>query len=154
MAKIGNRKENYSPNDTILTPKWVFEELGITFDVDVAHPEFETHVPCKRWYTEQNDGLKSEWSGVIWLNPPYSNPTPWIDKFIEHANGIALVPMAKSKWFNKLWDSKAIHYALPAQFKFEDINGKPKSIFSLCSLWAMGEESTLALTRLAKGNIR
>lgn len=75
------------------TPKWVFDELGLEFDLDPSSPhDMETDVPAKEKYTIFDDGLKKPWYGRVWLNPPYGQSTPfWIRRMIHHNNGIALV---------------------------------------------------------------
>lgn len=76
------------------TPKYIFDAMGVTFDLDVAHPaDFKTHVPCYGFISENS--LEREWKGFVWMNPPYGserNKIQWIEKFIEHGNGIALMP--------------------------------------------------------------
>lgn len=44
-------------------------------------------------YNKEQDGLKQEWEGRVWLNPPYSRPTieHFITRMVEHNNGIALL---------------------------------------------------------------
>ena len=87
------------PSDTIArtsddcyTPRWVFDAMGLDFDLDVAAPPGGPwHVPCERFYTIEDDGLASPWDGLIWCNPPYSNFTPWADKFAAHMGGGALM---------------------------------------------------------------
>lgn len=37
------------------------------------------------------------------MNPPYSDPTPWVQRFIDHRNGVAYLPFAKSAWFDAMW---------------------------------------------------
>ena len=92
--------------DEYYTPAWIFERLGITFDLDVCAPPLgPVHVPATRWFSEADDGLAQEWSGRVWMNPPYSKPAPWVERFVAHRNGIALVPFAKSGWFFDLWNS-------------------------------------------------
>lgn len=75
------------------TPAWVFEELGLEFDVDPASPhDMESQVPAKVKYTIFDNGLKKPWNGKVWLNPPYGPKTAvWIRRMIQHNNGIALV---------------------------------------------------------------
>ncbi|MBP0589299.1 adenine methyltransferase [Paraburkholderia sp. LEh10] len=75
------------------TPEWIFDELGIRFDMDPASPhDFETSVPANTKFTVFENGLMQPWSGRVWLNPPYGPDTPaWMRRFIGHANGIALV---------------------------------------------------------------
>ena len=38
------------------------------------------------------------------MNPPYSHPAPWVDRFITHRHGVALLTVAKSAWSQRLWD--------------------------------------------------
>lgn len=153
MKKIGNTKENYKPNDTVLTPKWVFEQLQLQFDLDVAHPPFETNVPCKNYFTEIDDGLNQNWYGLVWMNPPYSKPTPWVDKFIEHNNGIALLPIPRSLWVNKMWESNAAIWLMPYNTKFEYTDGSHRTIWGHTALWALGDQAKAALTNLT-GKVR
>lgn len=83
------------------TPAWVFDALSINFDLDPASPhDMETHVPAAKKYTIFDDGLKKEWSGRVWLNPPYGKSTPeWLERMIAHNNGIALVfSRTDAKW--------------------------------------------------------
>ena len=42
--------------------------------------------------------------GVVWLNPPYSrNMNLWLEKFIEHGNGIMLLfSRTDTRWFHEI----------------------------------------------------
>lgn len=75
------------------TPRWVFDCLGIEFDLDPSSPhDMDSEVPAKTKYTLFDDGLKKDWFGTVWLNPPYGKETPlWIHRMIDHGDGIALV---------------------------------------------------------------
>lgn len=75
------------------TPAWIFDALALTFDVDPCSPhDAESAVPARIKFTVFDDGLKQSWTGRVWLNPPYGRSTPfWMRRFIDHANGIALV---------------------------------------------------------------
>jgi hypothetical protein len=75
------------------TPPWVFERLGLEFDLDPASPPLGLDwVPAKNYYCKLEDGLAQPWYGRVWLNPPYGpNTKPWIEKMAEHGNGVALV---------------------------------------------------------------
>lgn len=125
--------------DEWYTPKELFERMDIVFDLDVAAPKGGALVPAHKYYTMEDDGLAQDWFGLVWCNPPYSKPSPWVDKWLSHGNGLALLPMAKSKWFNKMIDSNANFSVLPSTFKFVSPNGKPLSLMMGSSLWAMGE---------------
>ena len=132
-------------NDNVLTPRSVFEALGIRFDLDVAASLDGDFVPADRRFTVEDDGLGQSWSGRVWMNPPYSKPKPWVDRFIEHGNGISLLLFSRSKWQIELWET-ADAIALPRQLLgFHERGGG--------NLWpihfaAFGEECVEALSRL------
>ncbi|MEL7124426.1 MAG: DNA N-6-adenine-methyltransferase [Bacteroidota bacterium] len=103
------------------TPKYVFDAMQVRFDLDVAHPEQRTYVPCDEYYT--SGSLEKEWKGFVWMNPPFGNQRTkelWIRKFIKHANGVTLLPdRTSAPWWHEF--TEAAEYIL--FFK-----GKPKFI--------------------------
>lgn len=79
------------------TPKHIFDALGCEFDTDVASPidRKYCHVPAHRFVTQGS--LDLDWSGFgfTWMNPPFEGRNgliPWLNKMIEHGDGIALTP--------------------------------------------------------------
>jgi hypothetical protein len=85
--------------DERYTPAWIFEALGETFDLDPASPPLGVSlVPTAAVWTKDDDGLTQPWRGFVWCNPPFSKATPWADRFIAHAEGIWLGPVANSDW--------------------------------------------------------
>jgi hypothetical protein len=96
------------PTDERYTPAWVFRALSERFDLDPASPvDGGDCVPATRKLTVCDDGLTSEWrpDEFVWLNPPFSNATPWARKFVNHANGIWLGPVANSQWMVEMADA-------------------------------------------------
>jgi phage N-6-adenine-methyltransferase len=74
------------------TPQDFFDELdrefGFTLDV-CALPE---NAKCQRYFTPDMDGLKQEWRGVCWMNPPYGREIgEWVRKAFESARRGATV---------------------------------------------------------------
>ena len=69
--------------------------MATEFDLDVASPG-KQHVPWDtRSQTLHRNSLKRKWEGFLWMNAPYrlrNGMLDWIDKFIQHANGVTLVP--------------------------------------------------------------
>lgn len=136
------------------TPKWVFDSLGITFDLDPCHPKnIIPWIPVKKTFNIEDDGLKQKWEGNIWCNPPYGNETKlWLKRMHEHRNGISLV-FART---DCLWFHDYVKYAdgvlfLKGRIKFVDGLGKTGDSGSDCGsmLISWGKENTEVLKRLS-----
>jgi hypothetical protein len=84
-------------SDDYYTPHWIFNAAGLMFDMDVAAPvdQGRRTCPAGRYLTPVEDGLRQSWDGLVWMNPPYSNISPWVDKFAAHGSGLALLPVLK-----------------------------------------------------------
>ncbi len=140
-------------SDDYYTPKWMFDLLDLTFDIDVASPPNGIPwIPAARFYTIADDGLSQPWEGRVWMNPPYSNVTPWVAKFVTHAHGIAFVPFARSRWLNVLWDS-ADALVVPTNvgsFSFANSMTMRYPVY----LAAFGDECVEALSRVGVVRVR
>jgi len=135
-------------SDEMFTPKWIFEALNLQFDLDVASSNNPwIVVPSRKRYTITDDALTQDWVGRVWMNPPFSKVTPWINKWLEHGNGFCLVPLSSNgKWVNDLWESKATVTFLPPNMSF--IGGEDGNLVKhrwRCALWALGEDNQKAL---------
>lgn len=102
--------ETPGASDEWYTPPFVFDALGCTFDLDVAAPARRTHVPCDGAIC--TDSLAADWFGFVWMNPPYggrNSLAPWLTKFFDHGNGIALIPdRTSAPWFQDAWIRAAL----------------------------------------------
>jgi len=86
----------------------VREVLG-GIDLDPASSDdAQRIVQATRYYTRKDDGLKQEWLGRIWLNPPYAQPlmTHFVEKLVAELNAqraIAAIMLTHnytdSNWF-------------------------------------------------------
>lgn len=89
--------------DERYTPAWIFNALGETFDLDPASPPLGvSRVPTAAVWTKADDGLAKPWHGFVWCNPPFSNATPWADRFLAHGCGLWLGPVANSGWHDRM----------------------------------------------------
>jgi len=124
-------------SDDYYTPAYIFDALQMQFDLDVCAPENNLHwIPAKTHFNIDQDGLAQAWFGTVWMNPPFSNPTPWVKKFQKHNNGVGLIPTSNGKWLTELWNDE-ISFVLPTPIKF--IRGEkqlPTSIPTRCYLIA------------------
>jgi len=153
-AKSRSSKE-YKPKDDYYTPKWLFETLGLEFDVDVCAPEAGVPwLPAKTHYHLAIDGLAQEWKGRVWMNPPYSLPTPWVEKFMNHDNGIALLPFSKARWFINIWNHADAVVPMPQNMKFEHRDEGTMGIFMPVALFAFGQDNAEALRNSEINRVR
>lgn len=82
-------------SDGWYTPPWIIEKaravLGV-IDLDPASCEAaQAIVQASAFYTEHENGLIQPWYGRVWLNPPYSAPTPWVRRAIAEYQAGAIV---------------------------------------------------------------
>ena len=134
--------------DDHYTPKWIFDLLGLRFDIDVASPPGGIPwIPADKYYTQADDGLLQPWYGRIWCNPPFSKPGPWVDRMIEHDNGILLAVVSKSNWMDRIWASNAALHLLYQPMTFIRHDGKA-GIRWPTFMAAFGIENQTALTNV------
>lgn len=148
-GKLFDAPQEALTKDDYYTPPEVFVALGLRFDLDVcAPPGGVPWVPCDRFFTAEDDGLTQPWEGRVWMNPPYSDVTPWWQRFAAHGNGIALLPMAKSYWLNAAWDEAdavTVGDRGGEMFFVRSDNPKPLRIWFPVWFAAFGEECVEAL---------
>jgi hypothetical protein len=79
-------------SDEWLTPPSILKALGV-FDLDPCAPVNRPWPMAAHHYTALDDGLSKEWTGRVWLNPPFGREAiKWMRKLKAHGNGIALIP--------------------------------------------------------------
>ena len=153
---FGHNEISHDTSDDYYTPPFIFEALGLTFDMDVCSPpNGAPWIPAKRFLSVIDDGLTTKWTGRVWMNPPYSNPTAWIYKWLIHKNGLGLVPMSKSGWFDKLWARPDVAtIAMTSKLKFMKPSGDSMGIFMPILIIGIGEENIEAMRLSGLGRVR
>lgn len=77
--------------DEWLTPPEIVSALGV-FDLDPCSPVDRPWPTARNHFDILDDGLSREWTGRVWLNPPYGPETgKWLSRLADHGNGIALI---------------------------------------------------------------
>lgn len=139
--------------DTWLTPRYVLGELG-TFDLDPCAAESNPTWVCRRSLTIKDDGLNTEWSGRVFMNPPFSNTVPWLRKHAEYGHGISLVPAStESKvWRESVWTRAAAVLLLHGRTRFcnpdgSSTTGRPLRSIALIA-WSVWDARILENTKL------
>ena len=137
--------------DDWYTPPWLFAAAGLVFDMDVAAPVDPARrtCPARVYLTPVEDGLLQPWQGIVWCNPPYSRPGPWVDRFAAHeGSGLILVPASNSAWLGTLVAAADALALVQCEFGRPD-GSKEKPRGMALALVARGEECVSALARIA-----
>lgn len=129
-----------SNTDMWATPQSFFDSLNdeFRFELDVcAVPE---NAKCARFFTPDVDGLKQEWLGSCWMNPPYGRVIgAWCKKAYESAVGgatvVGLLPArTDTRWFHEYIYGKAEIRFIRGRLKFG--GGKNSAPFpSMVVIW-------------------
>lgn len=143
-AAITKSKTPPSDRDSWATPHHVVENveefLGFRFGHDVCASAQNYKAP--RWWSEKEDALSIDWAAAlsawhdrgplaVWMNPPYSNPLPWVMKAAEESRKglivVGLLPDDRStKWYQAGIEGHASLALVPnRRISFLDANGKP-----------------------------
>lgn len=137
-------------SDEWYTPAYIFDALGETFNLDVAHPA-TTHpiTPCGVWYDDH--GLHRDWLGFVWMNPPFGGRNSlggWLNRFFSWGHGIALTPdRTSAPWFREAWERADMALFMPKVRFIRPDGSEGKSPANGTCLWAAGDRAVAALER-------
>jgi hypothetical protein len=143
--------------DEWYTPRSVFDALGVQFDMDVAAPfGGPRHVPTSRYLWR--DSLESEWSGFVWMNPPFGGRNglkPWLHRFFNHGDGVALTPdRTSAPWWQQAARQADAMLLTAGKVKFERPCGTVgASPGSGVTLWAAGPLGVMALLNAQRAGL-
>jgi hypothetical protein len=132
----------------------LFDSLGVEFDLDVASPgpALVPWVPARKHLTKRENGLLAPWEGFIWCNPPFgirNNVEAWIERFIAHRNGVALVSdFTSTNWWHDLTRNADAICALKPKIQFVSDRGGTNDLGS--TLVAIGERGVQALLNIER----
>ena len=90
------------------TPQWLFEELNTEFHFDIDICANVTNCKVDYWFTDYLATSSSEnpfadhWD-TAFMNPPYSNPLPFIKKAYEDSVYCKIVALIKADTSTKTW---------------------------------------------------
>jgi hypothetical protein len=139
------------------TPSPVFAALGCIFDLDAASPGAAVvpWIPARKHLTSH--ALELPWEGFTWLNAPFgarNGLVPWLVKFIQHGDGVCLVPDRTSAPWWQAWAPRMdVILFVRGKIKFIDANGTPGgSPAQGTALGALGPRGVAALHRAADQN--
>ena len=99
----------------------------------------------------QANSLQAQWTGFAWMNPFGSRNAlvPWLHKFFQHRNGIALVPdRTSAPWLQYYVPLADLVLFVSPKLKFLDATGQPgRSPAQVTCLLAAGPQAIGPLQR-------
>ncbi len=140
------------------TPQWLFDLLDAEFHFgcDVSATAEDTKVPwC--YFTPEQDGLKQEWRGTLFMNPPYGDPR-WVEKAYKSAlAGATVVGLIPARVGTRYWAKyceKAYEIRLlTGRLKFGDAkNSAPFD--SAIVIWKPGKHKRARYRRVDVGELQ
>jgi hypothetical protein len=151
-------EQSVGATDEWYTPRYVFDALGCRFELDVASPgrDITPWIPATACITAGS--LDRDWSGFVWMNPPFGGRNgliPWLQKFFEHGDGIALVPdRTSAPWWQGYAPRADLVLFVSPKIQFIDAHGCPgASPAQGTCLLAIGERGCAALRRAADAGL-
>lgn len=140
--------------DTWLTPLYILSRLG-SFDLDPCATEKNRFWCAPRSFVRADDGLTSEWAGRVFMNPPFSNSVPWLQRHAEYGIGISLVPASVESrvWREFVWPKAKAILLLHGRTRFcnpdgSSTQGRPLRSIALIA-WSDDDAAVLKSSGLA-----
>lgn len=105
-----------SNTDLWATPQDFFNKLNDEFHFEIDVCALPENAKCDKYYTPHIDGLKQEWTGICWMNPPYGRAIGnWVKKAYESSqNGATVVCLLPSRTDTKWWHE----YCMKGEIRF------------------------------------
>lgn len=132
------------------TPKEFFNGVNSIFNFTLDAAASHENRLCDQYFTEEDNGLRQEWTGRVWCNPPYGREMwRWVKKgYTESFKGTLvcmLIPAyTDTGWFHSYILNRAKYVALiEGRLKF-NLYGKPYSTArfpNMLVIWAREFES-------------
>jgi site-specific DNA-methyltransferase (adenine-specific) len=123
-------KSHISRSDDWATPKDVYDALDQEFHFNDD--------PCPLLGVSEGTGLLREWGTSVFMNPPYSKPTPWVQKaYLESQRGKTVVGLLRgetsTRWFHDWVYGKAELRFIKGRLRFNDSG--PAPFPSIIAIW-------------------
>lgn len=100
MALLAHERSLEYAKDDWITPKAIIDSLG-PFDLDPCALTVQPWPTAERTICLPKGGLTSDWTGLVWMNPPYGRDIGlWTSKLADYGNGVLLIfARVETKWF-------------------------------------------------------
>jgi len=127
VSNNSGENEWYTPPFIIESAKSIMGDI----DLDPASSKLANEtVGAKEFYTIEDDGIKKDWHGRVWLNPPYSQPD--ISNFAKAVTSkkydeimILVNNATETDWFRMMAEASKVICFINKRLKFIDRDGNP-----------------------------
>ena len=130
------------------------------FDLDPAsNSEAQASVQAAKYFTKEDDGLRQEWPGRVWLNPPYAQPhiAAFVSKMVaeRRAGRVSAGIMLTHNYTDTAWFHEAAAVADAICFtrgrvKFYDPAGNVAAPTQGQALFYFGEDALAFAERFSR----
>lgn len=113
-------------HDEWLTPPEILSALG-PFDLAPCAPVSPPWRTAAKQFSKPDDGLAQPWEGRVWCNPPFGREAAaWLQRMVEHDNGIALAPARTETrmFFSHVWPHASAILFLKGRPHFHYVTGE------------------------------
>ena len=132
-------------SDEWYTPPAFIKALG-EFDLDPACGPLCKNRTAHRMF--RSGGLEKPWFGRVWLNPPFSDVRPWVEKMRAHGNGILLVcGRVDAVWFQEAVREASGCFLIKGRVQFNRPNVNTGRCPLGCCLLPFGRKNARAIRK-------
>ena len=100
-----------SETDMWATPQNFFDKLDAFFRFELDVCATSENSKCRKYFTETDDGLKKDWFGTVWMNPPYGREIgKWVARAYAQSrlHGSTIVCLLPARTDTKWWHDYCI----------------------------------------------
>lgn len=99
-----------SATDDWATPQYLFDYLNRIYKFDLDVCASDTNYKCANYFTIDSNGLKQDWKGSCFMNPPYGRGIgDWMKKAYESSlQGAVVVCLVPARTDTAWWHNYAI----------------------------------------------
>jgi phage N-6-adenine-methyltransferase len=113
-GRKANRTSFTADNEWFTPPEFIELARNVMGEIDLdpaSHRAAQKLVHAKRFFTLGDDGLTKEWTGRVWLNPPYAQPAigHFVDKLVSSvsSNKVEAAVLLTHNYTDTSWFHKA-----------------------------------------------
>jgi len=115
------------------TPQELFDKLNAKFHFETDVCATSENAKCARYYTPEEDGLRQNWQGVCWMNPPYGREVgKWVRKAYDSAlqGDATIVCLLPSRTDTAWWHDYVLRAKLEGFADIRFLRGRLKFVGS------------------------